>query len=145
MIKKLDIVKTFIQPSIIRNDDALNLLTLNLNYQYNIFVSTLMVWNLGVYFEVPAFWNWDSVSRGRTLWWWWCLTLVIPWTVAPQAPLSMGFSRQECWSRLPFSSPGDLPNPGIKPGALALQTDSLPTELWGKTQDTGIWEFKHRF
>ena len=38
-----------------------------------------------------------------------------PWTVALQAPLSMGFSRQEYWSGLPFPSPGDLPNPGIKP------------------------------
>ena len=43
------------------------------------------------------------------------LTLVIPWTVARQAPLSMGFSRQEYWSGLPFPSPGDLPNPGIEP------------------------------
>ena len=42
-----------------------------------------------------------------------CPTLAIPWTVACQAPLSMGFSRQEYWSGLPFPSPGDLPNPGI--------------------------------
>ena len=40
---------------------------------------------------------------------------VIPWTVAPQTPLSMEFSRQEYWSRLPFSTPGDLPDPGPKP------------------------------
>ena len=46
-----------------------------------------------------------------------------PWTVADQAPLSMGFSRQECWNGLPFSSPGDLPNPGIEPGSSALQAD----------------------
>jgi len=51
-----------------------------------------------------------------------------PWTVARQAPLSMGFSRQEYWNGLPFPSPGDLPNPGIKPGSLALQI-SLLTEL----------------
>ena len=44
-----------------------------------------------------------------------CLTLATPWTVACQAPLSMGFSRQEYYSGLPFPSPGDLPNPGIKP------------------------------
>ena len=50
------------------------------------------------------------------------------WTVARQAPLSMGFSRQEYWSRLPFASPGDLPNPGIEPGSPALQTDALPSE-----------------
>ena len=42
---------------------------------------------------------------------------VTPWTVAYQAPLSMGFSRQEYWSGLPFPSPGDLPNPGIEPGS----------------------------
>ena len=51
------------------------------------------------------------------------------WIVAYQAPLSMGFSRQEYWSRLLFPSPGDLPNPGIKPGSPALQADSLLTEL----------------
>ena len=44
-----------------------------------------------------------------------CLTLETPWTIAHQAPLFMGFSKQEYWSRLPFSSPGDLSNPGIKP------------------------------
>ena len=44
-----------------------------------------------------------------------CLTLVTPWTVAHQAPLSMGFSRQEYWSGLPSPPPGDLPDPGIKP------------------------------
>ena len=42
-----------------------------------------------------------------------------PWTVARQAPLSMGFPRQEYWSRLPFPSPGDLPDPGIKPASFA--------------------------
>ena len=56
-------------------------------------------------------------------------TLVISWTVARQAPLSMGFSRQEYWSRFPFPSPGDLPDQGIKPRSPALQADSLPTEL----------------
>ena len=49
---------------------------------------------------------------------------VTPWTIAHQAPPSMGFSRQECWSGLPFPSPGDLPNPGIEPGSPALQADS---------------------
>ena len=56
---------------------------------------------------------------------------VTPWTVACQAPLSMGFSRQEYWSELPFPSPGDLPGPGIELGSPALQADSLPTELQG--------------
>ena len=58
-----------------------------------------------------------------------CLTLETPWTVARQAPLSMGFSRQEYWSGLPFPSPGDLPDPGIEPWSPALQADNLPTEL----------------
>ena len=49
--------------------------------------------------------------------------------VACQASLSMGFSRQEYWSGLPFPSPGDLPNPGIKPGSPTLQTDSSLSEL----------------
>ena len=52
-----------------------------------------------------------------------------PWTIACQAPLSMGFPRQEYWSRLPFPSPRDLSDPGIEPGSPALQADSLPTEL----------------
>ena len=50
-----------------------------------------------------------------------------PWTVVCQAPMSMEFSRQEYWSGLP--SPGDLPNPGIKPRSPILQADSLPSEL----------------
>ena len=58
-----------------------------------------------------------------------CPTLVTPWTIACQAPLSMGFSRQEYWSGSPFPSPGDLANPGIEPRSSALQADSLPAEL----------------
>ena len=54
------------------------------------------------------------------------------WTAARQAPLSVGFSRQENWSGLPRPSPGDLPDPGIKPRSLALHTDSLPSEPPGK-------------
>ena len=50
----------------------------------------------------------------------------------PQAPLSKGFLRQEYWSGLPFSPPGDLPNPGIEPGSPILQADSLPSEPPGK-------------
>ena len=49
-----------------------------------------------------------------------CLTFAIPWTVAHQAPQSMGFSRQEYFSGLPFPSPGDLPDPGIEPRSPAL-------------------------
>ena len=51
-----------------------------------------------------------------------------PWTVSYQAPPSMGFSRQEHWSGLPLPSPGDLPNPGIKPGSPALEADTLTSE-----------------
>ena len=54
-----------------------------------------------------------------------------PWTVAHQAPLSMGFSRQEYWSGLPFPSPGDLPDPGTEPGSPALQADVLTSEPQG--------------
>ena len=55
-------------------------------------------------------------------------------TVARQAPLSMGFSRQEYWSGLPFPSPGDLPNPGIEPRSPALQANSLLSKTTGKPQ-----------
>ena len=53
---------------------------------------------------------------------------VTVWTVAHQAPQSMGFSRQEYWSGLPFPSPGDLPGPGIKPRPPSLQADALTSE-----------------
>ena len=58
-----------------------------------------------------------------------------PRTVASQAPLSMGFSRQEYWSGLPFPSPEDLPDPGIEPRSPALQADSLPSELQGRSMN----------
>ena len=60
-----------------------------------------------------------------------CPTLATPWPIARQ---DMGFSKQEYWSGLPFPSPGDLPDPGIEPRSLALQAESLPTELQGKPQ-----------
>ena len=60
-----------------------------------------------------------------------CLTLATPWTVACLASLPIGFSRPEYRSGLPFLSPGDLPDPGMKPRSPALQADSLPTELEG--------------
>ena len=53
---------------------------------------------------------------------------VTPWTIAHEAPPSMEFSRQAYWSRLPFPSPGDLPDPGIKPLSPTLRTDALPSE-----------------
>ena len=55
-----------------------------------------------------------------------------PWTVAYQAPLSVGFSRLEYWSGLLFPSPEDLPNPGIEPGSPELQADALGYEPAGK-------------
>ena len=64
-----------------------------------------------------------------------CPLFVTSWTVAHQALLSMGFSRQECWNGLPFPSPGDLPDPGFKPvspGSSALTDGLLPTEPLGK-------------
>ena len=60
-----------------------------------------------------------------------------PWTVACQAPLSMGFSRQECWSGLPFPSPGDHPNSRIESRSPTLQ-DSVPAEPPGKPKNTGV-------
>ena len=60
---------------------------------------------------------------------------VTPWTVAYQAPPSMGFSRQEYWSGVPFPSPGDLPYPGIEPGSPVFQADSLTSELPGKPKN----------
>ena len=63
-----------------------------------------------------------------------CPALVTPWTIAREAPLSMGFSRQEYWSGLPFPFSGNLPNPGLKPRSPALQADSLLTELQGKVE-----------
>ena len=63
---------------------------------------------------------------------------VMPRTVAHQAPLSMGFSRQEYWSELPFPSPEDLPDPGIEPRSPALQADSLLTDPQGKPKNIGV-------
>ena len=57
-----------------------------------------------------------------------CPTLCDPWTVAYQAPPSVGFSRQEYWCGLPFPSPEDLPDPRIEPGSPALRVDALTSE-----------------
>ena len=74
--------------------------------------------------------KWSEVTQS-------CPTLCDPVDIACQAPLSMGFSRQEYWSGLPFLSPGDLPDPGIKPGSPALQADALSSEPPGKPPRTG--------
>ena len=65
-----------------------------------------------------------------------------PWTIAYQAPLSLGFSRQEYWSGLPFLCPGDLPEPGIKPWPPTLQADALLSEPPGRWFITGDWNAK---
>ena len=87
--------------------------------------------------ELPS-----SCCTGFSLWWLLpkvkmkslsCVRLfATPWTVAHQVPLSMGFSRQEYWSGLPFPSPEDLPEPGFEPRSPALQADALPSEPPGK-------------
>ena len=64
-----------------------------------------------------------------------------PWTVARQAPLSMGFSRQDYWSGLPFPTPGDLPDPGIESGSPTLQADSLLSEPQEKPHVSIGWVF----
>ena len=66
-----------------------------------------------------------------------------PWTVACQVSLSMGFSRQEYWSGLPFPSPRDVPNPGIKPWSPALQGDSVLSEPPGKANRHSNTRWKH--
>ena len=68
----------------------------------------------------------NSLSRVRLF--------ATPWTVAHQAPPSMGFSRQEYCSGLPFPSPGDLPNPGIEPKSPTWQEDALSSEPPGNTE-----------
>ena len=80
-----------------------------------------------------------------------CLTPVIPWTLAHQAPLSMGFSRQEYWIRLPFPSSGDLLGPGIEYRSPALQANSLPLSYLGShissiyLQNKNAWGVKVMF
>ena len=64
-------------------------------------------------------------------------------TVAHQVPLSIGFSRQEYWSGLPCPPPGNLLEPGIKPGSLALQVDSLPLSLWRRPQQSDLIWFEN--
>ena len=66
-------------------------------------------------------------------------TFVIPWTAAHQAPLSMGFPRQEYRSGVPFPSPGDLSDPGIGPVSLALAGKFFITEPPGKPRGAGVF------
>ena len=75
---------------------------------------------------------------------------VTPWTVAHQCPLSMRFPRLEYWSGLPLPSPGNLPDPGIKPGSPTLQAESLPSEppsklcQWERKDPGANWSTLHK-
>jgi len=71
--------------------------------------------------------HWSEVKWLSRVW-----LFATPWTIAYQAPPSIRFSRQEYWSGLPFPSPGDLPDPGIKPQSPAFQADALTSEPPGK-------------
>ena len=86
--------------------------------------STPRTWNKQV---MVKFWLTFLKGMKGSLW-----LFATPWTVTYQATLTMGFSRQDCWSALPFPSPGDLPDPGIEPRSPALQADALPSEPPGK-------------
>ena len=86
--------------------------------------------------EKAASWMWTVWRREITQS---CITFYHPMDCSPQAPLSMGFSRQRYWSGLPRPYPGDLPDPGIEQGSHTLQADSLPTELPGKPQKCSQW------
>ena len=66
-------------------------------------------------------------------------SFVTPWTVACQASLSMRFPRQEYWSGLPFPSPGDLPDPGVKPMSPELTGGFFIAESLGKLKNTGVF------
>ena len=84
-------------------------------------------WTLGCFTELCTLSCFSHVWLSVTL-----------WTVACQAPMSTGFSRQEYWSGLSFPSPGDLPDPGIEPHSPALQADSSLSEPPGKPKNTGV-------
>ena len=80
---------------------------------------------------VHLHWKTDESTKWQSLSHVWLF--VTPWPIVCQAPLSLGFSRQEYWSGLPFPPPGDVLNPGIKPWSPALQADSLPSEPVGNS------------
>ena len=86
-------------------------------------VSWVVIW-LYTYVNIYGGGGSDLVTKS-------CLTLVTSWTIALQAPLSMGVPRQKYWNVLPCSSPGDLPNLGMEPVSSALQADSLPLSHHG--------------
>ena len=107
-----------------------------------------LLWHQSKYSSQDGTWLYETVGKFQQPiaptkwlipeWKWKCYLLshvqlfATAWMVAHQGPLSMGFPRQEYWSRLSFPSPGNLPNPGIKPRSPALQADSLTSEPTGK-------------
>ena len=100
--------------------------------QYELLSGKRDPWSMQVFHKSKLFSLYGSFCGGARVW---SVTSIVSDSLQHyglQAPLSMGFSRQEYWSGLPCCSPGDLPNPGIEPSAPALQADSLPTELPGK-------------
>ena len=103
--------------------------------------SSFRIWNssigipsplLALFLVMPTKARWSStiVKLLSRVW-----LFATPWTVVYQAPLSIGFSRQEYWSGFPFPSPGDLPDPWIKPGSPTLQADTLSSEPLGKPME----------
>ena len=98
---------------------------IHLNKKKNHIRQTIRFWVFHVGYWKDKMIKVKSLSRVRLF--------ATPWTVAHQAPPSMGFSKQECWSGLPFPSPRDLPNPGIEPRSPSLQADALPSEPSGKS------------
>ena len=81
--------------------------------------------------------NWKRGQTKHVLRHFSCVRLFMTvWTVVFQAPLSMGFARQEYWRRLPFPAPGHLLNPGVESESLVLQADSLPLSNWGSPKSS---------
>ena len=116
--------KPLILTCLLESHFSVNLAWMYMNFKNLSFL--FQIYLLSVYFERVVL-----VTKS-------CLTLAIPWTAAHQAPLSVGFSRQEYWSGLPwFPSPGDRSNPGIKLGSPVLLADSLLTELPTKLNISG--------
>ena len=117
------IIKNSFQPYTVQPNATLNLQLvirspISLALRKSVFVFVFVFNKISIMCEISHF---NHIQLFVTL-----------WTIAHQAPLSMGFSRQEYLRGLPCSIPGDLPDPGIKPTSLALQMDSLPLVLPGK-------------
>jgi len=93
---------------------------------FYIFIILLIILGLCEHSILSNYFGWSGDLVAKP-----CLLSAIPWTVACQAPLSMGFSRQEYWNGLPFPSLGDLSDLGIDPSSPTLQADSSPLSYQG--------------